>query len=332
MNTYSKHSHSVKQNINPMISKSERAEYGDGKIYKLVQLPESGIIDKPYNTLWGDPSPGIPKQLVYGGHRILENVPFKISKTNTISRGIDLVYFINTQNCPGYIHIMSSQLGDLVRSGLLEYAKLHVCITCNEDQDVKGDVLNIVPNASVETSHINTYEYPGIRKVWDLANKYPNRITLYFHSKGITHIPNPHKYMCRTYTEKILFHNLITQWKKIIDVFDTFSNINICASICSEKGFPWFNFWWVRNRFIVDYIIEPVITKDRHYYELWLSQSRKDNCNYNPNQLIDKVMKYRDYFNDIYNVMASINIGSCSEGDVERQFLNNIKPRYNDCG
>lgn len=339
------------------------AKYGDGKIYINVQLPENGIVDKPYNTLWGDPSPQFAKQLVLQKdgveYTLLENTPFILSSPTkqetrpdmastpssfNMGERINVVYSINTMNTPDYIYILTSQLRDFADSGLYTNAQIHVQITCNPNQDVKGDVLRILPNAKVEVYHINKYEYYGIRKVWELRNT-PG-LTLYFHSKGITHITNPTVDNCRTYTERVLFYNLIGRWRDVLRVYNTFKSIQIVTSLSSSSGVAWFNYWWVRNSYVRDNCKMPIPVNNKYYYEGWIAHGQElfhcDDCDYNRNcSKCRKDNKMPVVFNNMtfncnaatrFNIFGNVNIGSYCEGEVELYLKNYGIPKYNQCG
>lgn len=46
-------------------------------------------------------------------------------------------------------------------------------------------IKNIDSNININYHTENKYEYYGINKIWQLANLYPEKIFLYFHSKGM---------------------------------------------------------------------------------------------------------------------------------------------------
>jgi hypothetical protein len=324
------------------------AKYGDGNINIDVKLPENGIIDIPYNILWGDPSPCIPKKLIldipfvsqsiqvndlYKEHykwTIYENSPFTISKTT--HSNINIVYFINTMFTRDYHHILTSQMVDLVNCGILNVAKLHVVISCNPDQDVRKFIDNIIPNTEIEVYHNNLHEYYGIVKVWELAHNNPDGLTLYFHSKGITRIPNPTSDNCRTYIERMLFYNLINRWKEVITIYNTLSSINVVCAVTNKLGVAWFNIWWARNNFIINKCTIPKITKNRYYYEGWISYIYGDDelCHCQCCQSIN-YSTHTKYLYDRFNMMGNVNIGSTSDDDFVPQLLNRAVPKVDDC-
>lgn len=139
---------------------------------------------------------------------------------------------------------------------------------CNEEYI--AEIKNILGDSQyeIETSLINQYEYRGIKKVWHIAEKYPKSEILYFHSKGIVF---RNESGIRTLHERILFNNVIKQWKFVLQVLQTNPPINKVGLICSRRGSIWFNFWWARASYILD-LREPILTTNRFYYERYLGK------------------------------------------------------------
>lgn len=160
------------------------------KVLKLDNGNGEITINKLYNTLLGDPYPWKLKHLKIesndiGSIAIKEDVPFTFSVKPLDVSKIFVVYFINTQYNPNYIHLLRSQLNELKQSGLLDYAELYVeaCTSvdsCNDDTIIQG-IKQCIPNANIQIYHDDTHEYHGIYKVWSLARSNPNSYILYFH-------------------------------------------------------------------------------------------------------------------------------------------------------
>lgn len=123
------------------------------------------------------------------------------------------------------------------------------------------------------------YEYPGLiymqenaKELKSLHQKDPENfpasekesVTLYFHTKGIA-TRNPGN----THIRKVLEETLIVNWKKCLSFFDHFSYIKKICLFKSEKGFAWFNFFWVENEFLCEHAA-PVISNSRWDYEQWV--------------------------------------------------------------
>jgi hypothetical protein len=110
---------------------------------------------------------------------------------------------------------------------------------------------------------VNLFEYPGIHLVWSLAHKNPDKIYLYFHSKGMSRGQNN-----RGSYDKKIFQSVIVPWKKVLNIFDERKTIHKIGISVSAHGWIWFNFWWVRGSYLIE-CVEPIIAP-KQYYEDWL--------------------------------------------------------------
>ena len=130
---------------------------------------------------------------------------------------------------------------------------------------------------SITNTSENENEYRGIKLVYDLSNKNPDDIFLYMHSKGISY-----NNLDRRLDEMILFQETINPWRRVLKVFKENDNINKVGFGSSHDGSIWFNFWWVRGRYLST-CDEPQLTDDRWYYENWLSKNDEYNQSRNSN-------------------------------------------------
>lgn len=192
---------------------------------------------------------------------------------------IIIVYYAYINHASKWWVLIYEQLIHLKETGLLDYASLYIHITKvgifdTSFQDIIVKINAIVKDAIISTSYINLYEYPGIHLVWELANKYPENIFLYFHSKGMSGNINQ-----RTMLERLLFQEVIVKWKKILNILGEREKINKIGLAASEQGWMWFNFWWARGSYLIN-CEEPIITPDRYYYEDWLHRikNQKGTC------------------------------------------------------
>lgn len=245
-----------------------------------------------FNFFFGDPYPGVTKYLYitfnnlkyvihekYPRSTFIKGINSKVlesEKIPDIKQEINIVYFAYIKDLLISKNIVFGQLRELLETKLLSHAKLFICLTFDNcfTQEYVGDIKNILQdcNGEFEISLINQYEYIGIRKVWQIAQKFPESLILYFHSKGmIFGNPKGISYK-RTFPERCLFNHTVKPWQNILKIFEN-KTINKVGYICSSKGFCWFNFWWVRASYLLDFV-EPIVTPDRFYYERYLGEQK----------------------------------------------------------
>ena len=191
---------------------------------------------------------------------------------------INIVYFANLFVNPTHgILLIEKQMKDLVATGLLDVATLHIVLSVpvKFNTTIKQKVYeSFLPSHSL-IFHINNedcHEYPGIQLVHALAysNGSPNHYILYFHSKGITRFHGK-----RDIAETNLHKTVIAQWKHVLEIFETHPTIDKIGSSAGTGGWIWWNYWWARASYLVHVEI-PIKTERRHYYEYWLSRYVKD--------------------------------------------------------
>lgn len=189
---------------------------------------------------------------------------------------IEIVYFANLfVNRPHGHDLIKEQLTDLVITGLLDQgATLHIVLSVPRDYNYIGlqSTLSrlfrknhrVFPNII----HENCHEYPGIQMVYRLAQQNPLRshYILYFHSKSMTRFKGK-----REHIERALHSTVIVPWRKVLEIFQNNPSIDKIGSSCSNHGWIWWNYWWVRASYIV-HMENPIKTDRRHYYEEWLSR------------------------------------------------------------
>ena len=169
------------------------------------------------------------------------------------------------------------------------------------EDDVKKVVNESVSSHIIETNiefyHENEFEYRGILKVWDLAQKNPghNDVILYYHSKNITRATSPAN------NDKN-FNRVVTEHANILNVFKLLNFVNKVGMYCSQSGFLWGNYFWARGSYI-SCVEKPIKTQRRHYYEDWISRRLKD-----PSVTQLSEIENRDYskyiidYQDCYNM------------------------------
>lgn len=245
-----------------------------------------------FNFFFGDPCPGMCKYLniTHGKKKyiISERYPRttllnlkedKKEKEDEIilKQQINIVYYAYIKDINASKKIIFEQLKELKETGILFHAKLYICLTFDNcfSEEYIDEIKEILTDCNVEfsTSFINQFEYPGIKKVWELAHQYPDSLLLYFHSKGMV-FSNPTGK--RIFHERCLFNHVIKKWKYILKIFED-KNINKAGYMCSKKGLCWFNFWWVKASYFFN-LKEPIITTDRYYYEHYLAAGIDKDC------------------------------------------------------
>eukprot|EP01038_Epipyxis_sp_PR26KG_P003967 gene3967-5687_t len=115
----------------------------------------------------------------------------------------------------------------------------------------------------------NLYEYPGIRKLWNIGQSNDDKtIILYFHSKGMTS-GNLNETQDRWGRE--LSITVIDAWRDVLNEFQKYPHLNKAGYACSRAQWVWYNFMWVRASYLHT-IVNPVISQRRHYYEDWIAR------------------------------------------------------------
>ena len=287
-----------------------------------------------FNIYFGDPCPGIVKHLIL----IINNIKHIIREGSIIEElhydlndsivsypendiKITIVYYAFINPKSDWINIISGQLRQLKNTGLLNVAEFHTHITGDDIYHgyIKQLIKSIIPKATIYTSNINQYEYPGIHLVWKLAQIKPDNIFLYFHSKGMSY-NTPFRRM----DEIIIFKSVIEQWKKVWNIFENNSKINkVGGTIAQDGGFCWWNFWWARGSYLID-CEEPVLTTNRFYYESWLRE-RLPSKTPTTKELRDDKYKHDDcysLYDDKIGLATNSDIANAKTNILIEKFIN----------
>ncbi len=183
-----------------------------------------------------------------------------------------IVYYIYINLDKDWYDTVKGQLDDIKASGILDNqgTEFHIVVTNTSGTFVKSEATMALryhaPNAHVTFYEQNHFEYPGIRKAYDLSREDPEKILLYLHSKGMVY---SHRGMSRSPDNIRMTRMTVNRWREALDAFKD-QSVNKVGLACSEKGFLWFNFWYARASYIADKCPLPIISNDRFYYEFWL--------------------------------------------------------------
>jgi len=224
-----------------------------------------------------------------------------VRRTRRVHRGgsdippFHIVYFAYIDSTDGQLpdtrsgKLIMEQMKDLVSCGISDAAKsIQIVLAVKKSHNFNNTterrinsashlIHEILPKAEIHRSAGNRYEYPGIRRVWDLAKKTPSEeatktLILYFHTKGMN---NGNQTRIKTHENMILTDMVIKQWKEIIARFQSEPALNKAGYAASDKGFIWNNFWWARASYLQN-CPRPILTDNRYYYEDWLGRRKQD--------------------------------------------------------
>lgn len=191
---------------------------------------------------------------------------------------INIVYFANFFENPTYgIQLVKHQLKDLVDTGLLSVATLHLVFSTPTYQiapirKTLSSLFHRSHNIFFHFNHEDCYIYPGIQLVYSLSvvNNFPFSYILFFYARNMETYRGK-----REPIEKALHKTVIQPWKHMLKIFDTHPKIDKIGSSASKKGWIWFNYWWARVSYLVK-VEPPMKTLNNDYYEQWLSYLLKD--------------------------------------------------------
>ena len=175
--------------------------------------------------------------------------------------------------------IVLEQLWDLKSSPLYELADSVNISVCSDDVALKRLKQHIWAKFKkvgiINWQTNNTYEYPGIKAIYDLSKNDEDSVILYFHTKGMT---SQEKTKGVDSLRKFLFKNTISNFETYINEFKTHPNLDVGCVFPSEFGFSWYNFFWVRSSYVKNYLPEPEPQKNRYTWERFIGSeySKKD--------------------------------------------------------
>ena len=242
-----------------------------GKLFADRAAPKFIKIENPHLADWR------PLRIRFGA-------PFEIqlnAEPVSVQTKTRIVYFINCYINKNYIYLFSRQMAELAETKLLSETDsvLHVVSSGTEsDKNVLQRELQRIfgPASSIRQEHTeqNLFEYPGVRKVWELGRQDSDAFILYFHARGISHIKLGRFRRNRQPLEKRLFRRVIGEWRKNLLWLRAVPSADKVGISQGGNGWIWFNFWWSRASYVA-HLEEPVKTERRHYYEDWLGRYKQ---------------------------------------------------------
>lgn len=165
--------------------------------------------------------------------------------------------------------IVEGQLCEYVASGLPRRCCTHVVLCGDAQQLVHARVCVSRCLAghrhNIHTSNENLFEYPGIKLAHDLSLVQPDHLYLYFHSKGMVF----HDQAGRLPQEMVLFRSVVTDWHKVLSIFEELKTVNKVGYAASYAGFMWGTFFWVRGSYL-SRCQPPAVTEDRYFFESYI--------------------------------------------------------------
>jgi hypothetical protein len=195
-------------------------------------------------------------------------------KTNEKQLFILYYAYLNpNKNWRSFIH---DQLTDVARTLIFDKSEFQSVLfgTPTDIAEAKIIINTILKkNIIITEVYDNKYEFPAIIKIRELALQHPNKIFIYFHSKGMVNY-NPGQH--RTDVEYALTNKTFLNWESTLNIFNMYPNINKAALFPSENGFGWYNFWWARASYLISCkpieIPENLVEQDRYLCEGWLGE------------------------------------------------------------
>ena len=272
---------------------------------------------------------------------IKDNSSIKIDLTKNLEheyQEINIIYFFNAMLSPLFYKLFYTQLKSLLKSYIFNrrYTKLYIVCVADSPRSAKItkllEKLRLNRNKNIQIEFINncTYEFEGIKKVFEVSKKSNNSYIMYFHGKGISHLKTKILFLRHPY-EVLSFNRVIKNWKKNIEWFTRVKNMNKLGLLNSD-GWMLFNFWWAKSSYLNE-LEPPIKTNDRYYYENWISRlpikkklSVNGNLNHSSNTN-DRESKYLNTIDTCINIIYSTklkkyNIGTtCHVGAKDMIYL-----------
>jgi hypothetical protein len=180
-------------------------------------------------------------------------------------------------------NVIKQQIGRIVGSGLYSQVDLFFMTVNKQDtpEEELTELLKDYDKIKFEFSENNFAEYPGIKKVKEIADIYDTKI-LYLHTKGVSNdwLDFATRQRSDEKTENINFWKealeffVIDKWKDCVSLLKEYDNVGLSCN----SGWYWGNFWWSKSEHIRK--TSPVEIWGRWDYEAWLNRGVSNPKNY----------------------------------------------------
>jgi len=184
-----------------------------------------------------------------------------------------LVYFAYLMPGVDWWVIIGDQVRDVIKSGILEAAVLEVVLSGSEADTAECLRLLRELLGDKQFHHTeargNTFEYPGIHRLWEVAQGCgDDEILVYIHSKGMSHRWHDGR-THRSPDEARLTRHTLSRWREVpgLMVGDV---TKIGLFPCENHGWIWFNFFYIRASHLRASLEPRVSMGDRYYYESYI--------------------------------------------------------------
>ncbi|MBS0634256.1 MAG: hypothetical protein JSR37_02180 [Verrucomicrobia bacterium] len=165
---------------------------------------------------------------------------------------IEIVYHIATLN--NWEDIVQEQLSTLQKSGLSDRLDhLSVTVVGAEIDRVHQLFSQLSFLDKVKIIHsspsLDRYEFPGIEKVQEIAQRLPEAKILYMHTKGVLHYQRPTEQNVSLWRQYMEYFT-IERWRDCVSALD---DVDICGVDLSQSPSGRYfsgNFWWARADYI----------------------------------------------------------------------------------
>lgn len=184
----------------------------------------------------------------------------------------------------GWQELVKQQITTIRESGLLDATDhLYVSVITNNPSDV--DVLKLIVNSPKlviisNTNDATRYEYPALEYVREIAEKVPESLIYYFHTKGISY-QTAHSRDARFHS----FQQKIIAWREMLEYF-IFERWHVAVNVLCDgydtygcyrwppRNYKMYSgsFWWAKAEYIntLPPFQKEVIRSNRFYSEVWL--------------------------------------------------------------
>ena len=210
---------------------------------------------------------------------------------------IFIIYYVFINPSNDWKNIIIGQLQDIVNSNILYNRGIYntnidVVLSCHTADLIEMARIMIeeffaircITNYNIiYASDNNFYEYPGIYQLYlrgrsasyesdargasDATGENSDAICLYLHTKGMSYHSNSGRELC----EVQLTRNILHSWERTISILKENKSLNKATIACSQNGWGWFNFYWVKASYLRK-CVEPIKSDDRYYYESWVGR------------------------------------------------------------